>query len=77
MDAIADHRVTSFQDVIRDKRGVVVGQIEYQKLTGKSVARDARGRVIGVYDPREGLTREASGKVVAQGNLLVGLLRPW
>lgn len=77
MDAIAVHRVAPSEEVIRDKRGVVVGRIEYQKLTGKSVARDARGRVIGVYDPREGLTREASGKVVARGNLLIGLLRPW
>lgn len=77
MDAIAIHHQASSQEVLRDKRGIVVGRIEHQKLTGNSVARGARGRVIGFYDPREGLTRDASGKVVARGNLLVGLLRPW
>jgi hypothetical protein len=77
MDAIAVHRVAPSQEVFRDKRGVVVGRIEYQRLAEKSVARDARGSIVGVHDPREGPTRDASGKIVARGNILVRLLRPW
>lgn len=77
MDAVTILLEAPSHEVLRDKRGVVVGRIEQQRLTGKSVARDARGPVVGVYDPREGLMRDASGKVVARGNLLIGLLQPW
>ena len=77
MDVAAVHDQIPSERVFRDRRGIVVGRIEHERLTGKSIARDARGRVIGSYTPREGLTRDASGKVIARGNLLVGLLRPW
>lgn len=65
MDVVATHERTPYQEVIRDKRGVVIGRIEHQKLTGKSLARDVRGRLLGSYNPQEGLTRDASGKVIA------------
>lgn len=77
MDAVTIYQEASSHEVHRDKRGVVIGRIEHQRLTGKSVARDARGRVVGVHDPREGLTRDAFGKVIARGNILVGLFREW
>lgn len=76
MDAVI-HQEVFLQEGLRDKRGVVIGRIEHPRLTGKSVARNARGRIVGVHDPREGLTRDAFGKVIARGNILVGLLRPW
>lgn len=78
MNVAAVHDQIACERVLRDRRGIVVGRIEHQRLTGKSIARDARGHVIGSYNPREGLTRDVSGKVVAKGNLLAGMLiQPW
>ena len=61
-------------EILRDRRGVVIGRLEHQRLTGRIVARDARGVVVGRYDERENLTRNASGRVIGQGNLLAALL---
>ncbi|TXN17210.1 hypothetical protein FV219_00860 [Methylobacterium sp. WL122] len=76
MDAPAYHAAPPVQ-VLRDRRGVVIGRIEHQRLTGKAVARDSKGILVGTYDPREGATRDAAGRVVARGDVLAAfLIRP-
>ena len=62
------------REVLRDHRGTIIGTVESQRLTGKLVARDARGVVVGSYDPRLNETRDARGRVIGRGNLLGGLL---
>ncbi len=73
MDAPTYHE-TATDQVIRDKRGIVIGRLEEQRLTGKTLARDARGLLIGQYDNRANLTRDARGVLVGSGNLLPALL---
>jgi hypothetical protein len=60
------------RETLRDHRGAIVGVYELQGLTGKIIARDAHGVVVGSYDGRE--TRDARGRVIARGNLLGALL---
>lgn len=60
--------------VIRDKRGVIVGRFETQRLTMKTIARDAHGVLVGQYDHRADVTRDARGVLVGTGNLLPALL---
>jgi hypothetical protein len=61
-------------EVLRDHRGTIIGRVETQHHTGKLVARDARGVVVGSYDPRLNETRDARGRVIGRGNLLGALL---
>lgn len=72
MDA-AHHRPAPVQ-LLRDRRGLVIGRLEEQGSTGRIIARDARGLIVGVYEPRMNVTRDARGLLVGTGNLLVGLL---
>jgi hypothetical protein len=62
------------REVLRDHRGTIIATVETQRLTGKIVARDARGVLVGTYDPRSNETRDARGRVIARGNLLGALL---
>ena len=77
MDAviIAVESVAPAREVLRDHRGIVIGVLETQRLTGKLIARDASGIVVGTYDPRSNQTRDSHGRVVGRGNLLGALLR--
>jgi hypothetical protein len=61
-------------EVLRDHRGTIIGRVETQHHTGKLVTRDARGVVVGTYDPRLNETRDARGRVIGRGNLLGALL---
>ena len=61
-------------EVLRDHRGTIIGRVETQHHTGKLVARDARGVVVGSYDPRLNETRDARGRVIGRGNVLGALL---
>lgn len=72
MDAVY-HQPASVQ-ILRDRRGLVIGRLEQQGSTGRIIARDARGLRVGTYDPREGTTRDARGLVVGRGDLLAALL---
>ncbi len=48
MDApVVEIAAPAAREVLRDNRGTIIGTVEPQLLTGKLVARDARGRVIG------------------------------
>jgi hypothetical protein len=61
------------REVLRDHR-TIIGIVEPQALTGRAVARDARGVLAGTYDPRLNETRDARGRVIGRGNLLGALL---
>jgi hypothetical protein len=73
MDALVVEFVAQAPEVLRDHRGII-GRIETQRLTGKTIARDARGVVVGTYDSRSNETRDAHGRVVGRGNLLGALI---
>lgn len=73
MDTPAYHSRPPIQ-VIRDRQGLVIGRLEDQRSTGKILARDARGVIVGTYDPHERTTRDARGLVVARGDVLAALL---
>lgn len=62
------------RNVVRDRRGVVIGVIERQPLIGKLIARDQRGLVVGRYDERSRTTRDARGRLIGQTNMLPVLL---
>ena len=62
------------REAVRTAAGQIAGSLERQHLTGKIVARDARGILVGVYDKRADLTRDAAGSVVAHGNVLPALI---
>ena len=68
----AHHQSAPIQ-ILHDRRGLVIGRLE-QRSTGKIVARDARGLILGTYDLREGTTRDARGLVAAHGDALAALL---
>ncbi len=74
MDAPAMEAIAQAPEVLRDYRGTIIGRVEAQRLTGKLIARDAHGVVIGTYDPRPNETRDAHGRVVGRANLLGALL---
>ena len=73
MDAPAHHHLAPVQ-VIRDAYGVILGRIEHQGSTGRSIARNAQGLVVATFDPREDMTRDQRGLVVARGDLLTTYL---
>lgn len=52
----------------------MIGRLEEQRSTGKIVARNARGLLVGTYDPREGTTRVVRGLVVAHGDVPAAVL---
>ena len=75
MDAVPVIEVTApAREVIRNSRGTVLGVYQRQSLTGKLIARNARGLAVGSYDPRSNETRDSRGNVVGKGNLLGFLL---
>ena len=72
--AIVEIQHTPVREIIRDRRGIVVGTIERQQLVGKLIARDSRGVLVGVYEARSRTTRDAHGQLVGRANLLPALL---
>lgn len=74
MDAVAQYEAAPSREVVRDRRGTVVGAIELQRRTGKLIARAKDGRLAGVYDRRSGETRNEHGKLIGRSNLLPVLL---
>lgn len=68
------YQLAPVREIVRDRRGVVIGRIERQGPTGKLVARTRRGEVAGVYDPRSGETRDQHGRLIGRLNLLPVLL---
>ena len=77
MDAVPTIEITApARETLRDRRGAIVGRIERQSLTGRFVARDPHGVLVGSFDPRSNETRDAGGRVIGRGNLL-GVLLGW
>lgn len=62
------------REVLRDGRGTIIGVLERQRLARKVLLRDACGTILGSYDARSDVTRDASGRLVGQGYLLPMLL---
>ncbi|WP_119157759.1 hypothetical protein [Caldimonas tepidiphila] len=60
-------------EVLRDRQGRRIAEIE-TRGDGKQVIRDPLGRRLGEYDPKSNVTRDAQGRRVGEGNLLVSLL---
>ncbi len=63
------------REVLRNAREQIIGTLERQHLTGRVLARDRSGRVVGHYDEHRHETRDAAGRLVGSGNLLPMLLR--
>ncbi|ODT21112.1 MAG: hypothetical protein ABS35_18265 [Kaistia sp. SCN 65-12] len=72
--AIVEIQQAPAREVIRDRRGVVIGVIERHRLVGKLIARDRHGTVVGVYEERSRTTRDRHGRLVGRTNLLPLLL---
>lgn len=72
--AVVDVQHVPVREVIRDRRGAIVGTIERQRLTRRLIARDLRGRIVGSYDLLSETTRDANGRLVGRANLLPALL---
>ena len=66
--------VSPAREVIRNHRGTIFGRFERQSLTGKVIASDARGILVGTYDPRSNETRDARAPLIGRGNVLGMLL---
>ena len=72
--AIVEFQQAPAREIIRDRRGVIIGVIERQRLVGKLIARDASGVIVGIYDEHSRTTRDAHGRLVGRVNLLAALL---
>lgn len=72
--AIVEIQKAPAREIIRDRRGVLVGVIERQQMVGRQIARDRRGAVIGLYDERSRTTRDMHGRLLGKANLLPLLL---
>lgn len=60
------------QSELRDRKGRLLGRIK--EVSGKLELRDRSGKLKGRYDPHTNVTRDATGKRIGTGNLLVSLL---
>ncbi len=60
-------------EYLRDDHYRIIGTIETES-GGKQIARDARFRRIGEYDPRANQTRDGQFRIVGTGNQLAALV---
>lgn len=44
---------------------------------GRLEIRDAKNRLLGAYDPQSNQTRDANNRLVATGNALTSLIKPF
>jgi hypothetical protein len=58
---------------LRDPRGKLLARLKTLN-TGQTEIRDARGKLLGTFDPKKNETRDAHGKLVGRGNLLSALI---
>lgn len=58
---------------IREPSGKFRGSIEVDSR-GYKTARDRAGKFLGTYDPKQDVTKNTSGKVIARGDILVSLI---
>ncbi|KQU49937.1 hypothetical protein ASG72_18145 [Bosea sp. Leaf344] len=75
MDAVLVHiKHAPARETVLDANGKIIGVIERQRHARRLVARNAQGAVVGIYDERSRLTRDARGQIVGTTNLLAALL---
>lgn len=72
--AIVEIQQAPAREIMRDRRGVILGTIERQRYAGRLIARDRHGIVVGVYEERSRTTRDSRGRIVGRPNLLPALL---
>lgn len=59
---------------IRNWRGIVVGWMEEDPITGNKTIRDFYGVIKGRYNKRENITRDFYGYKIGEGDLLMSLI---
>jgi hypothetical protein len=62
------------REIFRNRSGRVLGWYEDNRVSGRIDARDAGGRWLGYYDKRLDETRDATGRLLARGNILPSLI---
>ncbi|MGE8136451.1 hypothetical protein ACQKO5_22925 [Novosphingobium subterraneum] len=58
---------------IKDSNFRIIGYIE-DMAGGKQKAMDANYRILGYYDPKTNKTQDANYRIIANGNVLSGLI---
>lgn len=61
------------KEPIREFNGKIIGFIETDK-DGNQQVRNFLGNIVGSYDKKFNVTRDFYGKIVTQGNTVIGLL---
>ncbi|REJ46910.1 MAG: hypothetical protein DWQ53_09755 [Microcystis flos-aquae DF17] len=61
---------------IRDRSNRLMATIEV-KGSGKHEIRGASNRFLGSFDPRTNETRDEANRLLAKGNVLTSLIRPF
>lgn len=59
---------------IKNFYGRILGSITTDDTTGDAMAQDFYGRILGYYYAKKNHTVEFSGRILAQGNVLVSLI---
>jgi hypothetical protein len=62
------------REIVRNRAGRVLGSYEDNRVSDRIDARDAGGRWLGFYDKRLDETRDATGRLLARGNVLPSLI---
>jgi uncharacterized coiled-coil DUF342 family protein len=61
---------------IRDRRNTLLAKIKTLS-EGRQEIRDSRNTLLGTYNPKTNETRDARNNLVAKGNVLTSLIRPF
>jgi YD repeat-containing protein len=62
------------RQTIKDSTGRLLGSIDDGNPNGSEWAYDSQGKVLGSFDPQTNTTKTATGKLLAKGNGLAGLI---
>ena len=62
------------RDIIKDWKGIVIGIIETNTITGDKTAKDFYGRVLGNYRKSQNVTKDFYGRLVGNGDQTMGLI---
>lgn len=60
---------------LRDRNGRLIGWRE-EAVAGRINGRDDVGRLVGWFDPSRNETRDANGRLIGKGDLVVALMPP-
>ena len=62
------------RQTLTDARYHMIGTLDRDAVS-KQTMRDSRNRIVGYYDPRTNLTKDARFHTASSGNLLASLIR--